>query len=474
MKGKLLKDLSANTLQMIINQVCGLVIFYVLSVFFSKSDFGEINWSLAILLTAFSILSLGIDQVVVKKIAEGTSPQIMLSVYFLHVLLTGVLFYLALLLVHFVFPGFHHQLLLFLGVGKLMIFLASPFKQLTNGLEKFRLLLYMSVCSNIVRSSLLIVFAFWGSLSLSIVVIIFITGDIAEFILSFALTKKILKIPLTVNVSKTKYFNLVKESLPQAGVVIFTSAIARFDWIFLGILASNVALAEYSFAFKVFEVASLPLLVIAPILIPRFTRIFHPSSPPDLAAKQSALVILFRFEMIISSLVALTLNILWVPLIDYITHNKYGAVNRNTIFILSACMPFIYANNFLWTVNFAKGRLKMIFYIFLSTFLVNVIFDIILIPGFGGQGAAIAYLLAVATQFLLFRIKTNIDSFTKNDYAILICPLAALVSGILVNQFITDTTAALFVSIVFFFFLLIISRQILLHDWSHVKRITEF
>jgi len=474
MNGKLLKDLSANTLQMIITQVCGLIIFYVLSVFFSKNDFGEINWSLAILLTAFSILSLGIDQLVVKKIAEGISPPIMLSVYFLHVMLTGCLFYLALLLVHFAFPGFHHQLLLFLGIGKLMIFFASPFKQLANGLEKFRLLLYMSVCSNIVRSILLIVFAFLGNLSLPLVVIIFIGGDVCEFILSLALSKIILKIPLTVTVSKTSYLNLLKESLPQAGVVIFTSAIARFDWIFLGILASNIALAEYSFAFKVFEVASLPLLVIAPILIPRFTRIFHPSSTADLSAKQSALAVLFRFEMIVSSLVALVLNILWVPVIDHITHNKYGAVNRNTIFILSACMPFIYANNFLWTVNFAKGKLKMIFYIFLSTFLVNVIIDIILIPGFGGEGAAIGYLLAVATQFFLFRIKTNIDSFRKNDHAILICPLAAFVSGILVNQFIADTVAALFTSIVSFFFLLIFSRQIILGNWSHIKRITEF
>ncbi len=341
-------------------------------------------------------------------------------------------------------------------------------------LKNSGLLLYMSVCSNIVRGILLIVFAFLSNLSLSLVVIIFISGDIAEFILSLVLSKIILKIPLTVTVSKTKYFNLVKESLPQAGVVIFTSAIARFDWIFLGILASNIALAEYSFAFKVFEVASLPLLVIAPILIPRFTRIFHSPSPPDLAAKQSVLTILFRFEMIISSLVALMLNILWVPVIDHITHNKYGSVNRNTIFILSTCMPFIYANNFLWTVNFAKGKLKMIFYIFLYTFLVNVIIDIILIPGFGGEGAAIGYLLAVATQFFLFRIKTNIDSFRKNDYAILICPLVALVSGILANQFIADTLAALFVSIAFFVFLLTITRQIILRDRSHVKHITEF
>lgn len=474
MKGKLLKDLSANTLQMIINQVCGLLIFYVLSVFFSKNDFGEINWSLAILLTAFSILSLGIDQLVVKKIAEGISPQKILSVYFLHVLLTGCFFYLSLLLLHFIFPGFHHQLLLFLGLGKLMIFFASPFKQLTNGLEKFKLLLYMSICSNIVRSFLLIVFAFWGSLSLSLVIIIFIIGDTAEFILSFVLNKTVLKIPLTATVSKTSYFNILKESLPQAGVVIFTSAIARFDWIFLGILASNIALAEYSFAFKVFEVASLPLLVIAPILIPRFTRIFRFRTPPDIAAKQRVLAILFKFEMIISSLVALVLNILWVPVIDYITHNKYGAVNSYTIFILSACMPFVYANNFLWTLNFAKGKLKMIFFIFLSTFLVNVICDIILIPRFGGEGAAAGYFLAIAMQFFLFSIKTNIDSFNKKNYTILICPLVAFISGILSNYFIEETVAALFVSIILFFFLLIISRQIIPQDLLEIKHLGTF
>jgi O-antigen/teichoic acid export membrane protein len=474
MKGKLLKDLSANTLQMIINQVCGLLIFYVLSVFFSKNDFGEINWSLAILLTAFSILSLGIDQLVVKKIAEGISPQKILSVYFLHVLLTGCFFYLSLLVLHFIFRGFHHQLLLFLGLGKLMIFFASPFKQLTNGLEKFKLLLYMSICSNIVRSFLLIVFAFWGSLSLSLVIIIFIIGDTAEFILSFVLNKTVLKIPLTATVSKTSYFNILKESLPQAGVVIFTSAIARFDWIFLGILASNIALAEYSFAFKVFEVASLPLLVIATILIPRFTRIFRFRTPPDIAAKQRVLAILFKFEMIISSLVALVLNILWVPVIDYITHNKYGAVNSYTIFILSACMPFVYANNFLWTLNFAKGKLKMIFFIFLSTFLVNVICDIILIPRFGGEGAAAGYFLAIAMQFFLFSIKTNIDSFNKKNYTILICPLIAFISGILSNYFIEETVAALFVSIILFFFLLIISRQIIPQDLLEIKHLGTF
>src|ERR1017187_4625623 len=98
MRRKFIHDISANSLQLLINQVCGFIIFYVLSVYFSKNDFGEINWSLAVLLTSFSILSFGIDQVAVKKIAAGQSPQFILSIYITHVLLSGGLFYAILLI----------------------------------------------------------------------------------------------------------------------------------------------------------------------------------------------------------------------------------------------------------------------------------------------------------------------------------------------------------------------------------------
>jgi len=472
MKKKLLHDLSANTLQVIINQLSGLAIFYVLSVSFSKNDFGEINWSLAILLTAFSILSLGIDQLIVKKVAEGIDASMMLSIYFVHVLLSGCLFYSLLLIVHFLFPAFHHQLLLFLGFGKMMIFFSSPFKQLANGLEKFRQLLYMSVCSNIIRATLLILFFIFGTLSMLNMIIIFITGDVCELILSLTLTKKILKIPFGIKIKKISYFNLVKEALPQAGVVVFTSAIARFDWIFLGIFASNVALAEYSFAFKVFEIASLPLLVIAPILIPRFSKMFKTSSKDDSLVKENEMMVLLRIEMIISSFLALMFNILWTPVMDFITHNKYGFVNRNTVFILSFCMPLLYVNNLLWTITFAGGKFKTIFNIFLITFLINISFDVILIPFLGGEGAAIAYLIAVLAQTILFFNKTSIVQLKNAAYSILLCPLASLVSGLLAMQLSDLTLPVLLISILSFFFILIITRQIIYKDWLIIKRVS--
>src|SRR5947208_16056116 len=124
MKRKFIRDISVNSLQVIINQVCGLLIFYVLSVFFPKKDFGEINWSLAILFTSFAVLSFGIDQVTVKKIAAGENAHAVVSLYITHVLLAGGLFYSLLLSAYFIFPPFfqHHNLLIFLGIGKLLNF----------------------------------------------------------------------------------------------------------------------------------------------------------------------------------------------------------------------------------------------------------------------------------------------------------------------------------------------------------------
>jgi len=471
MSRKFLHDISATSLQVAINQLFGFAIFYILSLTFSKSIFGEINWTLAVLLTSFSILSLGIDQVIIKKIAAGEDPKLMLSLYFFHVLLAGSLFYLFILILNFLFPliFLKHYLLLFFGIGKLMIFFASPFKQLSNGLEKYKSLFYMSVCSNIIRGAALIVLPFFSVLNITTVIIIFIAGDFAELLLSLFITKRILKVSFTSNWNKKKYFNLIKESLPQSGVVIFTSAIARFDWIFLGILASDIALADYSFAFRVFEVSTLPLLIIAPVLIPRFTKVFQSKNVYSKATFNDFFALL-KFEIIIASLVALLLNILWVPVIDFITHGKYGSVNRYTIFLLSLSMPFIYANNFLWSINFAQGRLKMIFQIFFITFFINVSGDIILIPFFSGEGAAVAYLLAIVMQFILFWIKTDLPQLQENKFIFLI-PITAI-AGAAVPLFIFEQTwLILIMSLCFFFLLLFFMKFLGKKDWPLLKRI---
>ena len=468
MKGKFIQNISANTVQQIINQIFGLLIFYVLSTQFSKELFGQFNWCLAVLLTAFNILSFGIDQVIIRKIAEGKNTASLLSLYLFHVLLAGILFYAMIGIGYFIFPNsdIRFYLLLLIGLGKLLIFISTPFKQIVSGLEKFHWLALMSVSSNIIRGIALLVAAGMHMVSIQTVVLIFVSGDLIELLVCILLYKKKIGFHLQFSFLKKEYIALLKESMPQIGVVLFTSAMARFDWIFIGLILSAAKLAEYSFAYKVFEMATLPLIIIAPLLLPRFTgllkqkkqiREFYP---------------IIRIEMVIVFFSILLLNICWIPAIDLITKGKYGAVNSNTILLLSLCLPFLYLTNFLWSILFAKGQIKIIFWIFSITFCINLTGDIIFIPIFKNEGAAFAYLLALLLQLILYIYRIPDIDAKQMIKPLLISAITALISGCLFHYcFGNSLFLSLFGSLSLFLLLQWIMRQLTLSDLSEMNRI---
>jgi O-antigen/teichoic acid export membrane protein len=457
MKQKLRRDLSANTLQLILTQVFGLGIFYILSTSLDKAAFGRVNLVLAILLAAFNILSMGIDQLIIKKVASGNDAGKMVSLYLYHVLFTGLTFYGILLLGKVLFSQANttYSLLLLIGIGKLMIFCSTPFKQVSSGLERFKVVAYMSVGSNLARCAALLVLALLHLVSLQAIVVIFIAGDVLEFLACVLLFKYHVKVPLTAAFSKMAYLQLLREALPQTGVVIITSALARFDWVFIGLTLSAIKLAEYSFAYKVFEVSTLPLLAIAPLLIPRFTKLFQNSD-----ASTAKLNVLIKTEIMIAALVGLLLNVCWAPLIDVLTGGKYGAVNVRTIFLLALCMPLLYVNNFLWTIFFAKGQLKMILHSFVITLVVNVLANVILIPLYNNEGAALAFLLSCLAQTVFYLKKNQLASLANIPYMLLVCVSCALGAGFITTRFIANVWLALPVSVVIYVLLLILTRQI--------------
>ncbi|HTS43348.1 MAG TPA: oligosaccharide flippase family protein [Puia sp.] len=473
MKKKFLLDISASTLQVLLNQLSGIIVFYITSKYLDKKDFGELNWSLAVLVTSFNVLGCGIDQITIKKVASEPNHSSLLSIYMGHVLFTGFLFYVILFICRLLFPHFfdNHNLLFLLTLSQLLTFISLPFKQLATGREQFRLLLFMSTCSNILKALGLLVGAILGYLTPLFVILVFTIGSGVELLLCIFLSKPFLKQSSIYNWNRTKYYNLIKESLPQLGSVIFNSAVARFDWIFLGLMATSVAMAEYSFAYKVFELATLPLIILSPLLLPRFTRFFQISGGNNLY-KNEELIVLLRIEMIVSSFIFLMLNIMWSPVIDAITNNKYGASNIYNILLLSICMPFLYLNNFLWTINFARGKLSLIFGIITVTFLINVIGDIVLIPFLQGLGAAIAYLLAIVVQAIIYTRSTSTHSeiLQKAWQSLCICIASAVICEFIVKWMFHDLWLQIVASIGFYSILLLVCRQIRSNDLSIFKK----
>ena len=461
-QNRFLKNVSVNTLQLIINQLFGLLIFYALSKGLDKNTFGQVNWSLAVLLTAFAVLTFGIDQLLVKKIASGHDRQSIFNAYLFHVIISGGLFYGLLLLHYLLFPGLFPQqyFLLFIGVGKLFIYFSTPFKQVATGVEKFTAVLYMSVVSNIIRGIGLLLLLVLHTMSVSNVLIILITGDLAELLLCIIIARPILQPPVKIRWDKKLQFNLLKESLPQAGVVMFTAIMGRFDWILIGLIVSSSKLAEYSFAWKLFEVSTLPLLIIAPIMVPLFTRIFkQPGNgwPPSF---------FLEWQIIIASFIALMLNICWQPVVDLLTNGKYGAVNTNTILILSFSMPLLYFNNYLWTINFAKGNLKLIFFIIAASFTVNITGCCILIPLHQNEGAAIAYLLAIFIQAVLYIQTTGFSMLNSRKWFLLAWPFTAFICVFISRNYISGIVPGIALPLIIYILIVLLSKQVRKSDWK--------
>ncbi|PTQ95132.1 O-antigen/teichoic acid export membrane protein [Mucilaginibacter yixingensis] len=468
MKAKLIHNFSFNAVQLVLNQLFGLLIFYALSTHLDKNTFGQINLVLAILMVAPYILSMGIDQLLIKKTAAGEDVSLNLSLYCFHVVLTGGLFYLILFIGWLIAPSLLtvYPILLLIGIGKMGMYFSTPFKQVANGLERFKLLAGVSVVSNALRGCALILLMWVHRLDLQTVVIIFIAGDLAEMICTIALFKLRVGVRFLSRWHFRQYLQLLKTALPQAGVVIITSALSRFDWIFIGLYLSSVKLAEYSFAYKLYELSTLPLLAIAPLLIPKFTQLFKNNS-----YNTSKLANLARIEMGIATLTILLLNVCWSPMVDWVTAGKYGAVNRNTIFLLSLSVPVIYLNNFLWTMYFAQGRLKMIFHSFLIALIINIGLDLLLIPIYKNEGAAVSVLVSLSAQCVFYISKNHIVQLRAAFVSWLVCTASAAGCILTINHFISNAFLAPGAAIILFMLMLAVSRQARRGDVATLKEI---
>jgi len=97
-----------------------------------------------------------------------------------------------------------------------------------------------------------------------------------------------------------------------------------------------------------------------------------------------------------------------------------------------------------------------------------------LIPFLKAEGAAIAYLVAIITQSVVYLKKTNLAGLKKNSLKLLLSPLAAIISGILTTTFTSLLWISLLVAPIFYMLLLYVTGQIRFTDWLAFKRVTHF
>lgn len=426
---KFIRDISASSFQVIATQVLAFVVFVMLSRHLEKSDFGALNWVIATLSIFLAITGSGMDLIAARRVAAGKDVGETVGIHLVHVLAFGSIFLLLLPILILFSSDNLNFLMTGMAISLLLGFVASPFKQVCYGKRKYFKLAWMNLTGHATRCILIFLFLS-GGISLVTVTWIYIASSAAELLLAMILGLREARLfPLQWTWKKHK--EMVEESLPQWGVVFFNAVLARFDWMLLGIASTTVLAADYFFAYKAFEISRIPLLVISPLLMPVFTRIFtnaHSSQKDFIKSR-----LLYNAEMFISVLIPLILGMLWIPLVEKFYGGKYGIEARTLFWILSLSVPLQFATDYYWNLCFAQGQLRLTMKIALASAIVNIALNAILIPSIGSIGAACSFVAGYLLQWILFIRYTRQDK-VRPDIGALVktvcCASAALAIGI--------------------------------------------
>jgi O-antigen/teichoic acid export membrane protein len=447
-KKKLVRDISANTVQTGITQLFGLIIFYITSRYLTKDDFGEFNWSMAVGFTAIACASLGLDLVFVKKIASGENVLEVSGIHFFHTVIVGVVLILIALVLELFVPPFsnNHPLFFFVLLNIVLINIANSFKLCLNGLDSYKQLAILAICVNVFKLASVMYLYVTENFLIMNVIIGFLITSVLEVLLGYYLMNRSIKARVKPLLKIVEYKYFILESLPQLGVVVFDSALSRMDLILLGILSTASITGEYSFVYKVYELSKLPLIIVAPVLLTRFSKIFSNNKIIS-DEHRSNIRLFFKIELFVMMFIPMILICCWTPLVDYFTNDKYGRVNEVNYWILSLCVPLVSIINFLWTMGFVQGQLKTILFITVVVSVLNILANFLLIPFYGSLGSAISFLICTVIQLLLY-IKyidqSQVKVRFKSGAAIMVyAGVAILLSKLLANNIIFTTIIAL-------------------------------
>lgn len=392
--GHIFSVFSANALQIAFSQLGGLVLFWAASKELSKNDFGDFNWYFAVYGTIAAFFSFGFDFIVIKRVSsrQETDAARMQLIQSLVVCAVSAIPVIALLGMGLFSEQFRATL--FLLVAFQLTYLSMPFKNVLTGKELFAKSAQAVIISNSLKIALVVWMYAVQGVTLYHICLVLAVCNLVELLCYAVNSYQALERRFFGNPGMNYYFGLLKESMPQLGVIIFDSAFARIDWILLGALSTaNAALntAEYSFAYKIFELSKLPLLVLAPVLFTRFSKVFYHADAitDDL---KNGVRSFFKLELVVGMTIPLILNLSWVPLMQFFTANKYGPENALIYFLLSLTLPIIYMINFLWTAAFAQNQLKLTMTLSIINSCLNILLNVLLIPKYGQVGAAVSFL----------------------------------------------------------------------------------
>ncbi len=183
---------------------------------------------------------------------------------------------------------------------------------------------------------------------------------------------------------------ILKSALPYAIIVLLMSVHYRLDGFLLERINKNGAYEAglYAGAYRLLDAANMMGYLLASFLLPFIARRWsHGKSFVDVVLNSRHLLMIF-------SLIVVSTTIFLAPWIQQILYHNSDSVASG---ILQWCLPALVGYSFVQvygTIMTATGQVVQFCYITLLAVILNVVLNLLLIPGYGAKGCCIAALIS--------------------------------------------------------------------------------
>ncbi len=285
----------------------------------------------------------------------------------------------------------------------------------------------------------------WGNVFKEFKIEYFVYAQTASYLITAIITFIILieksgTYILKLNWNPPFFIMIVKKSLPFALLVLLMTFYSRIDSVMLERLLfdGNVFSGIYASAFRLLDASNMFAYLFAVLLLPIFARMIKHNQPVESLVKLSfSILITASVTIAISSLFyAKEIMTLLYPIHPAETATEYSnrIIESARVFgILMLCFISISSSYVFGTLLTAKGSLKYLNIVAFSGMILNIILNLLLIPYYKAQGAAIA---SFATQFLVAVIQVIITARIFNfriNYLFIAKILIFVLSVIIIN-----------------------------------------
>lgn len=238
---------------------------------------------------------------------------------------------------------------------------------------------------------------------LNLYVAAYVLGGITYVVAAYLLIKKVFKASIWPSFSYRKFKDFLGQSWPVGAALIFNLIYFRLDVIILSYTRTSQEVGIYGLAYQFFEASLAIPIFFANALFPLLTALHKENYSQFKKEIKRWLAILA-----ICAIALMSLLILVSYSIPVVFDNRFLG-SQSALIILSLGLPFFFISALLWHVVIIENKQKFLMGAYLAGALFNLLFNLILIPKYGPNGASTVTVVSEAfvTLLLLLLIKAK-------------------------------------------------------------------